>query len=326
MSLFTEVRGDASRPAVLQTKLQGLVMLYSEDVYHMNAAILALCLNTHVIAKLPTSRDGGHQKCENNQYHVSSLLCIHIQYHVFSLYAVTTASIIRRKEESSAQSARAKADETAARARLTAEKAAWKARNTTEATARGAFGAAAKLAGKEREKAREAAIKATLKDRERAFKDADKALREAVARFITDPAQYTPYRRCRTCPPAPSPDPIPSPSPYPYPYPHAAPPDRSTYVPTLNTTDILRTNYLWDFEVRNALGSFGARSLTYPRHVPLRIHAQLNPRAGVLSMSSAIIYEDPCVRGWGMIRERDGTKSNERGGTHHMMRAIAAFE
>lgn len=39
---------------------------------------------------------------------------------------MTNASIIRRKEEASAQSARAKADEAAARARLEAEKSAWK--------------------------------------------------------------------------------------------------------------------------------------------------------------------------------------------------------
>jgi hypothetical protein len=42
------------------------------------------------------------------------------------LQAVTNASIIRRKEEASAQSARAKADEASARARLEAEKSAWK--------------------------------------------------------------------------------------------------------------------------------------------------------------------------------------------------------
>ena len=46
--------------------------------------------------------------------------------------AVTTASIIRRKEEAGAQTARVKADEKAAKKRLEAEKTAWKERQAAE--------------------------------------------------------------------------------------------------------------------------------------------------------------------------------------------------
>ncbi|KAJ7907585.1 hypothetical protein B0H13DRAFT_2662368 [Mycena leptocephala] len=88
--------------------------------------------------------------------------------------AVTTASIIRRKEEASAQSARAKADEKAAKACLSAEKDAWKERQAAEKEAHAAFAKAAKLATSERKKAekaaeaaREAAIKAILAERDR---------------------------------------------------------------------------------------------------------------------------------------------------------------
>ncbi|KAJ7924679.1 hypothetical protein B0H13DRAFT_2577483 [Mycena leptocephala] len=85
--------------------------------------------------------------------------------------AVTTASIIRRKEEASAQSARAKADEKAAKARLSAEKDAWKERQAAEKEAHAVFAKAAKLATSECEKA---AIKAILAKRDKAFKEAER--------------------------------------------------------------------------------------------------------------------------------------------------------
>ncbi|KAJ7842055.1 hypothetical protein B0H13DRAFT_2413982 [Mycena leptocephala] len=94
---------------------------------------------------------------------------------------ITTASIIRRKEEASAQSARVKADEKAAKARLSAEKDAWKERQAAEKETHGAFAKAAKLATTEREKAekaaeaaRKAAIKAILAKRDKAFKEAER--------------------------------------------------------------------------------------------------------------------------------------------------------
>ncbi|KAJ6622460.1 hypothetical protein B0H10DRAFT_1944633 [Mycena sp. CBHHK59/15] len=94
--------------------------------------------------------------------------------------AVTTASIIRCKEEAGAQSARAKADEKAAKKRLEAEKAAWKGRQAAEKEAHGAFAKAEKLAGAEREKAEKTAeaarkeqIKQIMAVRERAFKEAE---------------------------------------------------------------------------------------------------------------------------------------------------------
>ncbi|KAJ7924685.1 hypothetical protein B0H13DRAFT_2577491 [Mycena leptocephala] len=95
--------------------------------------------------------------------------------------AVTTASIIRCKEEASAQSAGAKADEKAAKACLSAEKDAWKECQAVEKEAHAAFAKAAKLATIEREKAekaveaaRKAAIKAILAKRDRAFKEAER--------------------------------------------------------------------------------------------------------------------------------------------------------
>jgi hypothetical protein len=109
--------------------------------------------------------------------------------------AVTTASIIRRREEAKFSTSLVKAEK-AAKDRLAAERKAWKDRQSAEHEAQEAFKNAEKLAGKTREKAekdaeerRKKKVKEIEKEKLRAFKEAeDEKVEEVEERKKKDEA------------------------------------------------------------------------------------------------------------------------------------------